>query len=46
MALLLLTTLAFWAPPIFCGKELVFVRIEDDDEDDEESESRPLLDDE
>ena len=45
MALLLMTTLAFSLPPLLCGKELIFVHI-DDDEDSEDLESRPLLDDE
>jgi len=46
-ALLLMTTLAFFLPPLLCGKELTFVHIDDDDdEDSEDLESRPLLDDE
>jgi hypothetical protein len=42
-ALLLITTLAFFAPPLLCGKELIFVRMEDEHDDD--LERRPLLDD-
>lgn len=43
-ALLLLSTLAFFLPPVLCRKELVFVHIEDEDEESEDFESRPLLD--